>query len=377
MNAAAEQTMRGVVLTGHGGLEKLAYRENLPIPRPAEGEVLIEVGACAINNTDLWTREGAYSSGDAAGWQRVPIDFPRVQGCDVVGRIVAVGAEVDESRVGERVVVDPTLYGARGDGLVEAGYLGSERDGGYAEFVTVPEKNAHAVDSRLSDAQLATFPCSYGTAQRMLNRARVITGETVLVTGASGGVGSALVQLVTALGAKAVAVVGAGKERSVRELAPAGVVTRDAPDLVAAVREQLGDCPLDVVADVVGGARVPELLEALRPEGRYVTAGAIAGPMVTIDWRTLYLKQLEIIGSSLSTRRDFTDMLKLVLDGKVRPLVARTYPLRDLVRAQQDFQRKDFLGKLVVLIRADAAEAPKDKDAEDEAEAEPTRKKAS
>ena len=363
MNAAAQRTMCGVVLTGHGGLDRLEYRENLPVPRPDEGEVLVEVGACAVNNTDLWTREGAYGVDGAAGWQSAPLAFPRVQGCDVVGRVVAVGPEVDEGRLGERVVVDPTLYGSRGDGLVDAGYLGSERDGGFAEFVAVPEKNAHAVDSPLSDAELATFPCSYGTAQRMLNRARVITGETVLVTGASGGVGSALLQLVTALGARAVAVVGTGKEKTVRELDPAGVVSRDAPDLAAALSELLGDCPLDVVADVVGGPRVNELLDVLRPEGRYVTAGAIAGPMVTVDWRTLYLKQLEIIGSSMASRRDFADMLKQVLDGKLRPLVARTYPLRELVSAQRDFQRKDFLGKLVILVKPDAAEPPKPADA--------------
>ncbi|MDX1433851.1 MAG: alcohol dehydrogenase family protein [Gammaproteobacteria bacterium] len=359
MNAVVEQiTMRGVVLTGHGGLDRLEYREDLPAPQPAKGEVLIEVGACAINNTDLWTREGAYAVDGAGGWQGAPLAFPRVQGCDVAGRIVAVGEEVDEARVGQRVVVDPTLYGPRGDGLVDAGYLGSERDGGFAELVTVPEKNAHAVDSTLSDAELASFPCSYGTAQRMLNRARVITGETVLVTGATGGVGSALVQLANAIGARAIAVVGPGKEKTVRELEPAGVIPRDAPDLAAAVKEVLGDVPLDAVADVVAGERVRELLEALRPEGRYVTAGAIAGPIVTVDWRTLYLKQLEIIGSSLATRRDFSDMLKLVLDGKVRPLVARTYPLSELARAQREFQRKDFLGKLVVLIKPEAAEPP-------------------
>ncbi|WP_237710526.1 alcohol dehydrogenase catalytic domain-containing protein [Saccharopolyspora spinosa] len=151
--------MRAVLLTGFGGPEKLAYREDVPEPQAGPGEVRIRVAATAINNTDIWTREGAYGSPDApgasAGWRREPLEFPRIQGADVVGRIDQIGTGVPESRLGERVIVDPMLYTGGERELVDTEYLGSERDGGFAEFTTVPAQNAHPIDSDLSDAELA------------------------------------------------------------------------------------------------------------------------------------------------------------------------------------------------------------------------------
>lgn len=248
--------MRAVLLAGHGGLEKLEYREDVPIPEPTAGEVLVEVGAAGVNNTDIWTREGAYGAADEPGavgaWRRgEPMRFPRIQGADIAGRVVAVGEGIPEARVGERVLVDPTLYSEEGDGLVGAGLIGSERDGGFAEYVTVPAENAHKVDTSLTDEELAVFPTAYVTAERMLNRARVARGETVFVTGASGGVGSALVQLVKARDARVVALVGSGKEGRARALGADTVVARGAPEsLPEAVSKAAGGYPVDVVADV-------------------------------------------------------------------------------------------------------------------------------
>lgn len=189
--------MRAVRLTGFGGPEKLEYREDVPDPHAGPGEVRVRVAATAINNTDIWTREGAYGSaedpGSSAGWRREPLSFPRIQGADVVGHVDEVGEGVPDSRIGERVVVDPMLYTGGERELVTTEYLGSERDGGFAEYVTVPAGNAHPVRSSLTDAELATFPTAYTTAMRMLNRAAVRDGERVVVTGASGGVGSALI----------------------------------------------------------------------------------------------------------------------------------------------------------------------------------------
>ena len=191
--------MKAVRLTGHGGPEKLEYREDVPTPEPDEGEVLVKVGAAGVNNTDVWTREGAYGSEDdpeeAGGWRRgETMEFPRIQGLDIVGRIVAVGEGVPDSRVGERVLVDFAIYSGE-EGVAEAEIIGSERDGGFAEYVVVPAENAHEVNTTLTDEELATFPTAYLTAEHMLNRARVAGEEWTFVTGASGGVGSALVQL--------------------------------------------------------------------------------------------------------------------------------------------------------------------------------------
>jgi NADPH:quinone reductase-like Zn-dependent oxidoreductase len=331
-----------VLLTGHGGLEKLEYRDDVPDPAPGHGEVLIRVGAAGVNNTDIWTREGAYGDpGRARGWRGEPLTFPRIQGADIAGRIVAVGPGVPTDRVGERVLVDSALYGD--EGLLDAAIIGSERDGGFAELVSVPAQNAHRIESDLSDAELASFPTAYVTAERMLNRARVAAGETALVTGASGGVGTALVQLAKLRGATVVAIVGAGKEELVRDIGADTVVTRG-DDITSAVEEAV-----DVVADVVGGEQVGELLQLLRPGGRYVVAGAIAGPHVTVDLRTIYLKQLDVLGSTMGNRDEFAALVGHIESGRLRPLVWATYPLAELVQAQDDFQRKSFVGKLVVI----------------------------
>jgi len=344
--------MRAVLLTGHGGLDKLVYREDVADPVPGPADVLVRVGAAGLNNTDVWTREGAYGAQDDAaqvnGWRREPLSFPLIQGADIVGTVVAAGDDVHADRVGERVIVDNALYTGNGEGLLDAGILGSERDGGFAELVAVPAVNAHPIDSPLSDAELASFPTAYVTAERMLRRARVDDRDTLLVTGASGGVGTGLVQLAKHRGAWVVAVVGPGKEDAIRAIGADAVIARGAP-LGAAVERELGGRSLDVVADVVGGESVGELLNVLCPGGRYVVAGAIAGPVVTLDLRTVYLKQLDLLGSTMGDRSDFARLLEAIESGALQPLVAATYPLSELRRAQEDFMRKQFIGKLVVV----------------------------
>lgn len=346
------ERMQAAVLQGHGGPEVLEVRDDWPVPRPGAGEVLVAVGAAGINNTDLWTRQGAY--GDPAdpaqrvGWRGVPLEFPRIQGLDIAGRIAAAGAGVSPERVGERVLVDPALYDPATESLPDARLVGSERDGGFAAFVAVPARNAVAIDSPLSDAELASFPCAHLTGEHMLNRARVTAGERVLVTGASGGVGSALVQLVRARGATPIAVVGRGKESRVAALGAELALTRE--DGVRRQTEaKLGPRAIDVVADLVGGALFGELLEVLRPEGRYVTAGAIAGPKVELDLRTLYLHHLEAIGSSIWTHAEFRDLVAHIEAGRLRPLLADTYPLSEIHAAQTAFEAKRFFGKLVLI----------------------------
>ncbi|GAA4614377.1 alcohol dehydrogenase family protein [Saccharopolyspora hordei] len=348
--------MRAVLLTGFGGPEKLEYRDDVPAPEPGPGEVRVRVAATGINNTDVWTREGAYGSAEdptsTAGWRREPLAFPRIQGADVVGRIDQVGEGVPRSRLGERVLVDPMLYTGGERELVDTEYLGSERDGGFADFTTVPAGNAHPVQSRLSDAELATFPTACTTAMRMLNRADVRAGETVVVTGASGGVGSALVQLATLRGARVVAVTSSAKRERALRLGAHATVDRDAPDLAAAVRAEVG--PVDVVADVVAGPAFAPLLRVLGPLGRYVVAGGIAGPLVETDLRTVYLRQLQLIGSSFGTHEDFAQLVDHVQRGELTPLLAGTYPLPELREAQRAFAAKDFFGKLVITVEGSA-----------------------
>lgn len=349
------ETMRAVFLTGHGGPEMLEYHDDVPVPSPATGEVLVEVGACGVNNTDIWVREGAYGAKDApdavSSFGDQPLKFPRIQGADIAGRIVAVGAGVDQARIRERVMVDFGIYEDPGEDSASVDYIGHARDGGFAEYVAVPAENARSVETRLSDAELATFCCAYITGERMLNRARVMSGETVLITGASGGVGSGVVQLCRAGGALPVAVVGPGREAALREIGAEAVITRGVGDFKAEVMKALS-APVDVVVDTVAGPLFSDLLALLRRGGRYVSCGAIGGPVVEFDVRTMYLNHLDLIGSSQGSRREFNVIVDYALSGRIKPLLARTYLLADIARAQADFKKKDFVGKLVIVIRS-------------------------
>ncbi len=347
--------MAAVLLTRHGGLDALEFRQDVPVPKPAAGEVLLEVHACGMNNTDVWVREGAYGSDTdpnaVSTWRRgrSTLTFPRIQGTDSVGVIVAVGDGVPEQRIGERVVVDFSIYNRDDDSLADIDYIGHGRDGGYAEYQCVPSENAHAVETELTDAELATFCCAYLTGEHMLERAAVKAGERVLVTGTSGGVGSGIVQLCRARGAIPYAVTRADKTEALKAIGAEAVIDRASEDWVSAVETATGGAPIDVVADLVAGPHFNDLLRILRPEGRYTTAGAIAGAVVNLDLRTMYLKQLQLHGSSQGRRSDFARLLAHALAGRIKPLLAGTYRLSDFHQAQSDFMAKDFVGKLVVV----------------------------
>ncbi len=347
-------TMKAVVLTGHGGLDRLEYRDH-PVPQPAPGEVLLEVRACGLNNTDVWVREGAYGTDDdpaaTASWRRgkPTLTFPRIQGADTVGFVVAVGDGADPTRIGERILVDFSLYNTDGDSLADIDYIGHGRDGGYAEYCAVPAENAHRIESDYSDAELATFCCAYLTAEHMLDRARVTAGERVLVTGAAGGVGGALIQLSRVRGAIPYAVTSAARADAVRALGAEDIALRDEGNWVEQVRAALGGGAVDAVCDVVAGPLFSDLINLLRPEGRYATAGAFAGGIVEFDLRTVYLKHLEIHGSSQGSRQAFNRLHGYIESGKIKPNLYATYPLSEFHRAQTDFMNKDYVGKLVVM----------------------------
>lgn len=341
--------MTAMVLTGHGGYEQLTYRTDFPRPSPRAGEVLIRVGAAGINNTDINTRIGWYSDSAAedgsvtdGSWTGEALGFPRIQGADVCGRVVALGQGVDPARLGQRVLVQACLVSLR-RGLLDV-WLGSERDGGFAQYVSVPSADAHRINSALSDAELASLPCSYATAENLLTRSGVKVDDRVLITGATGGVGSAAVQLAKRRGAEVLAVVSSQKMADCAVLGADRLISRDQPLLGA-----VGENTVDVVIDVVGGEAWPDLLEVLRPRGRYAVSGAVAGPMVSLDLRKLYLKDLTLYGCTAQDEGVFEALIGYIERGEIKPLLAQTYPLSDLVQAQKDFLSKRHIGKLVVI----------------------------
>ena len=361
MTDSLPDRMVAVQLVAHGGIETLHYRDDVALPTVAENEVLIRVAAAGVNNTDINTRIGWYSkkvsdatsSGGAAGfdevddadatWSGVPMVFPRIQGADCCGIIVAAGSQVDSSRVGERVIVRNMLRSYVDYRPFECWTFGSECDGAFAQYAKAPAAETFAVDCDWSDAELASIPCAYSTAENMLHRADV-GAETVLITGASGGVGSAAVQLARRRGAEVIAVASQAKAEEVMALGADRVIDRSA-DLV----EALGSDSVDVVVDLVAGDAWPRLLDVLRRGGRYVTAGAIAGPLVELDVRTLYLKDLTLIGCTFQEDVVFENLVGYIERGEIRPVVAQTYPLAEIARAQEDFLAKKFTGKLVLI----------------------------
>jgi NADPH:quinone reductase-like Zn-dependent oxidoreductase len=253
-----DQVMTAAVLTRHGGADALEVRLDWPVPTAGSGEVLVRVGAAAVNNTDIWTREGAYGlpgQPDAKSGWRGAVRFPRVQGGDIAGLVVAIGADVPADLLGRRALVDPAIYRDDSEHAPPVGLLGSEADGGFATYVVVPATHAHDVaDSPLSDEELACLPVAYGTAMGMLERAGLRAGETVLVTGASGGVGLALVQLAAARGADVVAVTSSATAGALTDAGATHVVSRDVGDLAEQVTAAV-PTGLDAVADVAGWPR--------------------------------------------------------------------------------------------------------------------------
>ena len=337
-------TMTAVLLTGHGGIDQLEVRDDVPVPIPRRDEVLIRVGASSVNNTDINTRTGWYSRQDEPGaqtaWSGDAFAFPRIQGADCVGHIAAVGTDVPPGRVGERVVVRTMQDPDRSGRPVT---LGSEIDGAFAQFVTVRSAEAFAVATPLDDAHLGALPCSYSTAEGLLQRSG-LGAERVLITGASGGVGSAAVLLARLRGSHITAVTSARKAAQVLALGADVVIDREADPVGA-----LGANSVDVVIDLVGGTHFPALLEILRPGGRYAVSGAVAGAHVDLDLRDLYLKDLSLLGSTFTSRAVFTDLIGYVESGVLQPVVARTYPLTEIATAQTDFLQHEHVGKLVLL----------------------------
>ena len=339
--------MRAAVLMGHGDLDQLHVREGMPIPRPGSGEVLIRVGASAVNNTDINTRVGWYSQSRSqadAAWSGNPMKFPRIQGADCCGQITSVGSAIDPARIGERVLVRTMQEPINVDGNLSPITLGSEIDGAFAEYLSVRGSEAFVIDSSLDDAELASFPCAYSTAEGLLQRAQV-SAERVLITGASGGVGSAAVQLAAMRGASVVAGTTGAHADEVKRIGAEETVDR-AGDLV----DQLGESSIDVVIDLVGGPHFESLLRVLRPGGRYAIAGAVAGAHVALDLRNLYLKDLTFYGCTFHPRSVFTDLGSYIEQDRIQSLVAARYDLTDIHEAQQRFSKKDFIGKLAIVM---------------------------
>ena len=350
--------MSAVLTTGHGGYEMLEFRKDIKVPSPDSDQVLIKVLGAGINNTDINTRTAWYSKSvkgetnanhsqgddDDGSWSGESLEFPIIQGADCYGEIVSVGGDVDAGRIGERVLVRTMQQYAVDYRPYECWTLGSECDGAFAEYMLAFSDESFKIESNWSNAELASIPCAYSTAENLLERSDVKEGEVVLITGASGGVGSAAIMLAKRRGARVVAVASEAKARMVQEIGTDEVIHRE-DKLIDSIDNE----SIDVVIDLVAGESWGELLEVLKKGGRYAASGAIAGPIVELDVRTLYLKDLVLIGCTFQDRQVFQNLIGYIERNEIKPLVSKTYPLRDIVNAQKDFVSKKYVGKLVLL----------------------------
>lgn len=340
--------MRAAFFREHGGPDVMEVGE-LPDPRPGPGEVVLEVRAAALNHLDLWTRRGLPG---------LELELPHVGGSDVAGVVAEAGSGVEGWEPGDAAVVNPSLWCGecewcnRGEQslCVEYRILGEHVPGGLAERVAVPARNLYRIPEGAAFPRAAAAPLVFQTAWRaLMNRGAVESGDTVLVTGASGGVGTAAVQVAKLAGARVFAVTsGPEKVRRVEELGADRVIDRLEEDFSRVVWEETGKRGADVVLDGVGAAVWDACVRALARDGRLVTYGATTGPTVEVDIRRVFWSQIRIVGSTMASKAEFEEVMNLVFGGRLEPVVDVVWPLDRIREAHERLEDGEHFGKVVL-----------------------------
>jgi NADPH:quinone reductase-like Zn-dependent oxidoreductase len=344
-------TMRALTLTGVGGLDRLEVREVPPPVIRAPDDVLVRVRCAALNRLDLWMTGGLPNA--------EPV-YPHVVGSDGAGEVESLGPAAGRWQPGDRMLINPGISCGHCPACVEgedalcASYaiLGEHVPGTVAELVVVPARNLGRVPDGMSWSEAAAFTLATLTAWRMLvTRARLRAGETVLIWGVGGGVGMASLRIAVHLGARAIVTSGSdAKLATAVALGAAVAVNHGAADVVAEVRRETGGRGAHVVVDCVGEATWTNSLRALRRGGRLVVCGATTGPAVSLDLRRLFWRQWTILGSTMGTAREFSEIVRLAHEGKLWPVVDSVVPLADGVAAYERMQRGEQTGKLVIEV---------------------------
>ncbi|MGZ9220802.1 MAG: zinc-binding dehydrogenase [Anaerolineales bacterium] len=348
--------MKAVLFHQHGGPEVLEYTDFLP-PEPEPGEALIRLHAAALNRVDVMVRNG---------WSGLNLEMPHINGADGAGEVVELsasnleGAE-DRLRVGDHIVINPNLGCGKCQFCLEGKdnlcrewhLLGETLRGTYAEYISLPIKQLYRLPQDFDYHQAAAAALVYQTAwHSLLKRGNLKTGETVLIVGAGGGVNTASVQIAKYIGAQVVVVGSDAKKLELAESIGADILIDRSKeeDWSKAVFLATNKGGVDVVVDNVGTTFM-QSLRALRKGGRLLTVGNSAGAKFEIDNRYLFAKHLSIIGSSMSTLDDFKEVMDLIVAGKLRPILDRTYPLKDAALAQERLWKKENFGKITLGIQ--------------------------
>lgn len=343
-------TMRAARLhDAGGGHSELRFDQDAPIPTPGEGQVLIAVKACGINQVDLLSRDGQTPQ---------PIPLPHISGTEVAGDIVSVGSGITSWKAGDRVVVDPIISCGHCAACVvgntnmcrQGRVFGVQTEGGYAEFVAAPARQLLALPARLDYAQAAAIAVTGPTAWHMLRRrADLRVSEDVLVIAAGSGIGVLGIQIAALAGARVIATAGSeDKVRKARGLGAHFAVNHSDPSWPDRVRDFTGGRGVDVVFEHVGQSTWAGSLKAMARGGRLVTCGGHSGFQVDINLWQLFVKEHSIIGSFAATRQDFLEVMKLAEQGKLKPVIQQVFPLEGVLQAQALMQQRQVFGKLLV-----------------------------
>jgi len=339
--------MKAAIIHEFGGPEVLRY-EDVPDPQPRKDQVLVRVKACAMNHLDLWVRKGLPG-----------VKLPHILGSDIAGEIVEAGEYVTGFRPGQRVLLAPMHFchhceqcvAGRQNLCREFTVLGNGVDGGNCELIAVPAVNVIPIPDHLGFTEAASVPLVFLTAYHMLTgRAAVRPGQTVLVLGANSGVGIAAIQLAKLYGATVIATAGDDRKTQLaKELGADHVINHYQQKIGDEARKLTGRLGVDIVVEHVGAATWNASMKALKPGGTLVTCGATSGPEATFDLRFLFARQLALLGSYMGTMGELHDVLKLVFAGKLKPVVDKTFPLREVRTAHEYLEQSKMFGKVVLI----------------------------
>jgi NADPH:quinone reductase-like Zn-dependent oxidoreductase len=338
--------MRAAVFSEHGSAEVVRIAD-VPVPEPGPGEVRLLVGAASLNHLDVWVRRG------------LPIEttMPHIGGSDVAGVVDALGPGVSDVELNARVIADPSIscgeceWCAAGEEPLCDSYriIGEHTQGGFAEYAIVPARNLYRIPDGYPMETAAAAPLVFLTAWRgLVGRGRLREGETVLITGASGGVATAAVQLARHLGARVYAVTTGENVERVRGLGAEVVYDRERVDYSKEVWRDTGKRGVDMIFDSVGAATWTRNVRAVARGGRIVVYGATTGPRLETDARVLFWKQADILGTTMSSRREFREVMDLVFSGAVEPVIDVVWPLDRARAAHERLEAGKQFGKIVL-----------------------------
>ncbi|MBK7177202.1 MAG: zinc-binding dehydrogenase [Chloroflexi bacterium] len=341
--------MKAVVFHEHGTLANVVYTD-VAEPTIKPDEVLLQVKAAALNRLDLWVLEG---------WPGLNLKLPHVMGSDGAGVIAQIGADVVDFAVGDRVAVNPSLFcgqcaycrSGRDNMCQQFAILGEHVDGFFAGYTAVPARNLLKMPDTFPFSAAAAASLVFVTAWRSLIKAGGLqAGESVLIVGAGGGVNTAAIQIAKLAGAGPIYVVGSSDEKlaQARDLGADVTINRQTDDWGRTLFKATARQGVDVVVDNVGAATYAASLRALKRGGRLLTVGNTSGPKFEIDNRLIFGKQLRIIGSTMGTSTDYEEVMALVFNGRLRPIIDTLYPLNEGPAALLRLQDGDFSGKLVL-----------------------------